>query len=186
MVRGLECPFLKQEEEEDDDDEEDTPDPKDRVPVAFPQVERKEEPGIAVPARRGPGRLIQQALDAVAAVEAEKALERIGEIQDEGGLQSVPGMNQLRGALTGETAQAILAVLTALAVTAALARTPGMRLATPLLAVASSERRVSKQFSMLNVRPDRVQTELDRRKVRELFGFGPVAGVDTFSETGFN
>lgn len=181
VVRGLECPFAKLEEEEDDDDDEDPEEEeKERVPVpSFDQVER---PGIFVPARRDETRgerLFREARDAVSRTEMEKALEAIGEEQEEGEFRFIPTAEELRSALTGRTAQGIMAVLSALAVTAAFRGMPAGRLATPSLAVAHSERQAARVLSG-------PVSDFGIKKRRAFFGFGPVGAIDSFNETGFN
>ncbi len=186
VVRGFECPFRRTEEEDDEEEEEDPqlPEPKVRQPaMKFPQQE--DVPSLMVPARRQPPLLVQQALEAVSKVEAEKSLERIGDIQGMGGLLSIPEVGRIRGALSGQTVQGLMEVLTAIAVSVSLARMPSTRFAMPGLAVASSERHVAKQFSLREAGPADIVSE----GLRRLLGFGPVGagiGSDVFSETGFS
>lgn len=182
VVRGIECPFRKFEDEEKERERE-LPEEAEKEPVPESAAER-EFPKIMVPARRRPGLKIQEALDAVSKIEAEKALERVGDIQNFGGLQFIPKMEQLSGALSGQTGQGIMAVLTALAVAAASSRMGGMRLNPQSLVVAQSERRVAEGLSQPKGLVGPGETLVG--SLRKFFGFGPSAGFDSFSETGFN
>ncbi len=178
VVRGLECPFRKIEEEDEEEPDED-PDDK----ISFPQV-------LPVPARRDRGAdavrgaNVVDFRNAVAQGETRKALERMAAFQNLGGLQFVPDASRLTSALQGNTAQGIMAVLAALATIAALRRGRAGTLRTQSLGVAQSERGVAMQLS---ARDPVIEFQgRSRRAIRKFFGFGPTAGVDTFSETGFN
>lgn len=182
VVRGIECPFRSMEDDDDEEERErELPEEEEREKVLeFPQ--EREFPKMMVPARRRPSLKIQKILDAVSKVELEKALERVGDIQDTGGLQFIPTKEQLLRALNSPTAQGLTAVLTALATAAAMSRGAGMRLSPQSLRVAASERQVAGQLST----PLSEFQGRNRRGIRKLFGFGPSAGFDSFSETGFN
>lgn len=169
------CPFKRMEDEED---EEEQPDEKQRAMEfrrAIPLAERRR----GADAVRGAN--VTDFVNAVAPGETREALERMAAFQNEGGLQFLPRAERLKSALTGQTAQGIFAVLAALATIAAMSRGRPSLSTAPSLVVAHSERDVASRLAQ----ESRDRAGGDKRAIRRLFGFGPTAGFDAFSETGF-
>lgn len=180
-MRGLECPFRRLEDEEEDNEEEE-----DQAAREFEKVIPLAERRRGADAVRGAN--VVDFTNAVAMGETRKALERMAAIQNVGGLQSIPQAGRLGSQLREHGPQGIMAVLTALALTALFRGMPAGRLGTTSLAVAMGERRAAQRFSMLNVASDKVKSPAEVDAVRKLFGFGPKgggSGSDVFSETGF-
>jgi len=183
VVRGMECPFRKQEEEEDDDEDAEEEHDSIRFPQVLPIPMRRQRGADAV---RGDN--VIDFTNAVAQGETRKALERMAAFQNEGGLQFIPRMNTLLEGLSGQKAQNIFAILSALAITAAFVRGRGGSLRTQSLGVAGSERLVAERLSRpsgLKADPGQELFDEKRRGLRRFFGFGPAGGFDSFSETGF-
>lgn len=175
----MSCPFVKEEEE----DEEDDPDEDDKAVREFPQIIPLAERRRGADSVRGAN--VVDFVNAVAQGETRKALERMAAFEriQEGGLSFIPTASQLGSALSSNTAQGIFAVLAALATIAAMRRGQGGSLAMRSLAVPRSERLVAERLGA--VRQVREAGESQER-IRRFFGFGPTAGIDSFSETGFN
>lgn len=182
VARGLTCPFKRMEEEEPEEDPEEKQDPAMEFPQIIPIGER----------RRGAdsvrGANVTDFINAVAPGETRTALERMAAIQNVGGLSFIPTREQLASAFSGQTSQGIMAVLTAIAVAVASSRMRGIPSGRMSLGVAASERQVAEQLSTPGLGREPSSSLLggrNRRSIRKFFGFGPVAGFDAFSETGF-
>lgn len=195
--RMIECPFRGMDEHDDDDDEDDPEEPGSRIPIAIPMRRQAQVSD----------NLSQFPVIAHGVPEMKKALERMAALQRVGELQSIPSSRSL-----GRGAPELISILAAIAITTSLLSGRVSRSARSFQAVRTAEQRVSKGFGRLiqtgkpgspggfggMLRPaarfrgplpsfPRV-TKNNNESLRKLLGFGqlPIAGIDTFSETGFN
>jgi len=204
MIRKMTCPFRGLEEDPEEEDkqpvrEREQPEQAEeeregvRIPIALPGRNRRKRH------ERSSERPLENPLElpllAVAKGEVREALERMRQLQFDGGLPSLPNIQDLAFPSLGQGHQQIIAVLTAIAIAAALKSSRGFQLGNTFQGVQLSERRVSKGLSKLSDTSQlRGRGGFHRNAaadLRELLGFrrrklgGPVGGFDSFSETGF-
>ena len=206
MMRRIDCPFRLLE----DDPEEEEKDP--QREREEPEQAEEEREGVKVPIAL-PGRRrdrfrrhertskrenpLELPTLAVAKGEVREALERMRQLQFDGGLPSIPNIQDLGLPSIGSGQQQIIAVLTAIAIAAALRSARGFQLGNTFQGVQASERRAARGLSKLSDTSQlRGRGGFHRnaaQDLRELLGFrrrkfdGPgLVGVDVFSETGFN
>ncbi len=203
MIRRISCPFRELE---------DDPEEGEKKPVREreePDQAEEEREGVripvALPGRREPTKRHERSFQrenplelpllAVAKGEVREALERMRQLQFQGGLPSLPEIQDLALPSLGQGGQQIIAVLTAIAIAAGLRSTRGFMLGNTFQGVQLSERRAARGLSKLSDTSQlRGRGGFHRNAaadLRELLGFrkrklgGARGGFDSFSETGF-
>lgn len=197
---GLQCPFRKFREDEDQPDDEEEEKKRSR------DQELPEEKGTDIPfmfpARRSRIDLpkIRQLVVAHGDPEMAEALERMAAFKNTGGLPSIPNFPRMKSPLSEQSMAAIMAALTGIGVMQALRLMRQTGSNPNFQAVQASERHAAKGLSKVsNARGlgsartsgrggihVNAAADLKRLLRPRSLSSGLSAGVDTFSETGFN
>lgn len=203
-AQGLVCPFRRfreddegLEREEDAKKDPELPDPDDDDHFQYPFVIKRKQQQAEL------DNLRQLPVIAHGDPAMRKALERMAAIKKDGGLPSLPNIPIPNFPLQGVGHQEIISVLAAIAIMNALRGMRSMSSGTSFPAVQGSERHAARGLSKVLNRQSGVGRTKGRgglhvnaaADLQKLLGFrrklgpgagGPVAGFDSFSETGFN